>query len=139
MTKAHEIYVNLAVKDLAAARRFWEALGYQFDPRFTNDLAGGLVLSDRIYAMLLTEPFFQGFAPGAIADTSKVNEALIALSVDSRDAVDSIVRKAVAAGGSTYNEPKDHGFMYQHGFRDLDGHVWEYFWMDPTKAPAEQA
>ncbi len=133
---ATRIFVNLPVKDLPAAKRFWAALGYSFDPRFTNDTGGGLIISDTIFAMLLTEPFFKGFAPGGIADTSKVNEVLIALSFDSREEVDAIVAKAVAAGGRTYSEPKDHGFMYQHGFQDLDGHVWEVFWMDPNASPA---
>jgi predicted lactoylglutathione lyase len=82
--------------------------------------------------MLLTEEKFKTFTPKEICDARKFTEVLVALSYDSRAEVDDLVRKAVAAGGSTYNEPQDHGFMYSHGFQDLDGHIWEVFYMDPS-------
>ena len=96
-----------------------------------------MVISDTIFAMLLTHEKFAGFSPKPIADTDKTTEVLIALSRDDRAAVDAIVKAALTAGGSTFNEPQDHGFMYGHAFRDLDGHVWEVFWMDPAAAQGQ--
>ena len=91
-----------------------------------------MIITDDIFAMLLTEEKFKTFTPKEICDAKKCTEVLVALSYDSRAQVDEMVRKAVAAGGSTNNEPQDHGFMYAHGFQDLDGHNWEIFYMDPS-------
>jgi hypothetical protein len=91
-----------------------------------------MIVSDDIFVMLLTHDKFQTFTPKAICDATKNTEVLVCLSVDSREHVDELVRKAVAAGGSTYNEPQDHGFMYGHGFQDLDGHIWEIIFMEPS-------
>ncbi len=129
-----KIFVNLPVADLPRSMAFFKALGYSFNPKFTDETAACMVISEDIYAMLLTHPKFKGFIPNAIADARKTTEVLIALNFDSRAEVDEIVRKAVAAGGNTYNEPQDHGFMYGHGYQDLDGHIWEVFWMDPAVA-----
>lgn len=129
---ATQIFVNLAVKDLPTSKAFFEALGYSFNPQFTNDDAACMVISDTIYTMLLTEPFFKGFTSKELVDAKKSTEAIVCLSADSRAAVDEIVSKAVAAGGRIYNEPQDHGFMYCHGFEDLDGHQWEFAFMDPS-------
>ena len=131
------IFVNLPVKDLAKSMAFFEALGFSFNPQFTDETAACMVISDTIFAMLLTHEKFAGFSPKPIADTDKTTEMLIALSRDDREAVDAIVKAALAAGGSTFNEPQDHGFMYGHAFRDLDGHVWEVFWMDPAATQAQ--
>lgn len=131
------IFVNLPVKDLAKSMAFFEALGFSFNPQFSDETGACMVISDTIFAMLLTHAKFAGFSPKPIADTDKTTEMLIALSRDDRAAVDAIVKAALAAGGSTFNEPQDHGFMYGHAFRDLDGHVWEVFWMDPAAAKAE--
>lgn len=131
------IFVNLPVKDLAKSMAFFEALGFSFNPKFTDETAACMVISDTIFAMLLTHQKFAGFSPKPIADTDKTTEMLIALSRDDREAVDAIVKAALAAGGSTFNEPQDHGFMYGHAFRDLDGHVWEVFWMDPAAAQGQ--
>ena len=131
------IFVNLPVKDLAKSMAFFQALGFSFNPQFTDETAACMVISDTIFAMLLTHEKFAGFSPKPIADTSKTTEVLIALSRDDREAVDAIVKAALAAGGSTFNEPQDHGFMYGHAFRDLDGHVWEVFWMDPAAAQGQ--
>lgn len=131
------IFVNLPVKDLAKSMAFFEALGFSFNPQFTDETAACMVISDTIFAMLLTHEKFAGFSPKPIADTDKTTEVLIALSRDDRAAVDAIVKAALTAGGSTFNEPQDHGFMYGHAFRDLDGHVWEVFWMDPAAAQAQ--
>lgn len=131
------IFVNLPVKDLAKSMAFFEALGFSFNPQFTDETAACMVISDTIFTMLLTHEKFAGFSPKPIADTDKTTEMLIALSRDDREAVDAIVKAALAAGGSTFNEPQDHGFMYGHAFRDLDGHVWEVFWMDPAAAQGQ--
>ncbi len=126
------IFVNLPVKDLPASMAFFKALGFDFNPQFTDETAACMVISETIFAMLLTHEKFRQFTPKAIADATRTSEVLIALSRDSREAVDNMVRDAVAAGGSTYNDPQDHGFMYGHGFQDLDGHIWELAWMDPA-------
>jgi hypothetical protein len=132
-----QIYVNLPVKDLARSKRFFAALGYSFDARFTNEMAAGMQLGKNLYAMLLNEPFFAGFTPKPIADAHACTEVLIALPCESRAAVDALVAKAREAGARIPREPVDHGFMYQHGYEDPDGHIWEIFWMDPAAAPAQ--
>ena len=129
---SHQIFVNLPVKDLAKSMKFFEAVGFKNNPQFTDATAACMVLSDDIFVMLLTHEKFKAFTPKPIADATKTCEVLIALSYDSRQQVDQVIAKAVANGGSTYAEPKDHGFMYQHGFQDPDGHIFETFWMDPT-------
>jgi uncharacterized protein len=132
-----QIFVNLPIKDMARSQAFFKALGLSFNPRFTNEQGACLEIAPNIFAMLLVEPFFQGFTQLPIADAKKTTEVLIALSVDSRAEVDELVAKAVAAGATTPNAPQDHGFMFQHGFADLDGHQWEVFWMDESAAPAQ--
>lgn len=132
-----QIFVNLAVKDMARSQAFFKALGLTFNQRFTNEKGACLEIGENIYAMLLIEPFFQGFTKKPISDAHRATEVLIALSVDSRAEAEEVVRQAVAAGATTPNEPQDHGFMYQHGFADLDGHQWEVFWMDDAAAPAQ--
>lgn len=132
-----QIFVNLAVKDMARSQAFFKALGLSFNPRFTNEQGACLEIGENFYAMLLVEPFFQGFTKKPISDAHKATEVLLALSVDSRAAVEEVIANAVAAGAATPNAPQDHGFMYQHGFADLDGHQWEVFWMDEAAAPAQ--
>ncbi|AMG87740.1 glyoxalase/bleomycin resistance/extradiol dioxygenase family protein [Bordetella parapertussis] len=132
---ATEIYVNLPVADLPRSVAFFKQLGYAFNPQFTDENATCMIVDDNIYVMLLVESFFQTFTPKAVCDAHTQTEVLLCLSMDSRAEVDRMVRRAVAAGGKTYNEAKDHGFMYQHGFQDLDGHIWELVYMDPTAAP----
>ncbi|HEV7333292.1 MAG TPA: VOC family protein [Flavisolibacter sp.] len=137
---ATEIFVNLPVKDLQRSMDFFTQLGYTFNKQFTNEKAACMVISETIYVMLLTEPFFEGFIPGKeISDTTKTKEVLIALSADSKDAVNALADKAVAAGGKQFREPEDHGFMYSRSFEDLDGHVWEVVWMDPAAVMPESA
>jgi len=132
-----QIFVNLPIKDMARSQAFFKALGLSFNPRFTNEQGASLEIAENIYAMLLVEPFFQGFTKLPICDAKKATEVLIALSCESREEVNAMVSKAVAAGGTTPNEPTDHGFMYQHGFADLDGHQWEVFYMDMSAAPQQ--
>lgn len=120
-----QIFVNLPVKDLNKSVGFFTQLGYSFNPQCTDETATCLIVSDTIFVMLLTEAKFKTFTPKVICDATKCTEVLLCLSYDSREAVDEMVLKAVSAGGSTYNEPQDHGFMYAHGYQDLDGHIWE--------------
>lgn len=127
-----KIFVNLPVADLNKSKSFFQALGYSFNPQFTDDTAACLVISDDIYAMLLTHAKFKEFTPKAICDARQSSEVLICLSCENRQQVEDLVRKATGAGGSTYAEPQDHGFMYQHGFQDPDGHIWELIYMDPN-------
>ena len=129
-----QIFVNLPVQDLPRSVEFFGKLGYRFDPRFTDENATCMIIGDGIFAMLLVKPFFQTFTPKEIADARRNTEAIVALSVESREEVDRVVNDALAGGARRYSEPKDHGFMYQWGFEDLDGHLWEYFWMDPAAA-----
>ncbi len=131
-----KIFVNLPVKNLDRTVAFFTALGFRFNPRFTNDKATCMIISEEAFVMLLVEPFFKGFTPRPIADATKTTEVLLCLSADSRAEVDRMVAKALAAGGKTPNPPQDHGFMYQHGFEDLDGHLWEVAYMDMAAFPA---
>src|SRR5688500_12097580 len=121
---ATKIFVNLPVKDLNRSMDFFSKLGYSFNAQFTDEKAACMVISEDIFTMLLTEPFFQTFTKKSICDATKSTEAIICLSADSKGEVDNLVQKAIAAGGSTYAEPQDHGFMYQHSFADPDGHQW---------------
>jgi uncharacterized protein len=128
---SRKLFVNLAVRDLNKAMQFFSTLGFEFDPRFTDDKAACMVVSEEAYVMLLTEPFFRTFTKREPCDTSRQTEGLYALSCKSRAEVDQLVRKAVAAGGAHAGEPQDRGFMYGRSFYDLDGHHWEVLWMDP--------
>jgi uncharacterized protein len=132
---ARQIFVNLPVKDLNKSIEFFTKLGLTFNPQFTDENATCMIIGENIFAMLLVEKYFKTFTPKEICDTSNSAEVLVALSFENRAEVDEIVAKAIAAGGTTYNNPKDHGFMYQHGFQDLDGHIWEIFFMDESAIP----
>ena len=127
-----QIFVNLPVKSLETTIRFFTALGYKFNPQFTDDSATCMVISETIFIMLMVEERFKTFTPKPVSDARKSTEVLLCLSCESRAQVDDLVKKAVAAGGSTYNEAKDHGFMYQHGYQDPDGHIWELVYMEPN-------
>lgn len=129
---ATKIFVNLPVKDLDASKAFFGKLGYSFNPQFTDQNAACMVISEDIYAMLLTHQHFGGFTSKAIADATKSTEVMVALTVDSRAKVDEMAETALANGASVAKEPADHGFMYIRSVHDLDGHIWEFFWMDPA-------
>jgi predicted lactoylglutathione lyase len=129
-----QIYVNLPVKNLDRTKSFFGSLGFSFNAQFTNEQAACMVVADDIYVMLLVEEFFQTFTKKPIADATKVTEVLVCLSCESRAKVDELVAKALAAGGKAPNPPQDHGFMYGHGFEDLDGHVWELVHMVESDA-----
>lgn len=124
-----QIFVNLAVKDLKRSVEFFTKLGYAFDPKFTDENATCLILGENIFVMLLVEPFFLTFTKKVICDAHKCTETIVSLSVESRAKVDELISKAVAAGAKP-GEVLDYGFMYNRGFGDLDGHMWEFFYMD---------
>ena len=135
---SRKIFVNLPIKNMERSQAFFKALGFSFNPQFTNEQGACMVIAEDIFAMLLVEPFFQTFTKKPIADAMKTTEVLVCLPCESRAEVDELVKKALAAGGAAPNSPQDHGFMYGHGFEDPDGHVWELVWMDPSAAPAQQ-
>ncbi|HWI84159.1 VOC family protein [Ramlibacter sp.] len=130
-----QIYVNLPVRDLAATKAFFTALGFSFHPQFSNDQGACMVIGEHSFVMLLVEPFFQTFTKKPVADATRSTEVLVCLSCASRAEVDQLVAKALAAGGTAPQPPLDHGFMYGHGFTDLDGHMWELTYMDPSAVP----
>ncbi|MCC7124402.1 MAG: VOC family protein [Acidobacteria bacterium] len=125
------VFINLPVRDLERTKAFFTALGFAYNPQFTDANAACMVLNDQAFVMLLAEPFFKGFTKRQICDTSTHTEVLVAVSCTSRDDVDEMVRKAIAAGGAPAMPPVDHGFMYGSSFYDVDGHHWEVTWMDP--------
>jgi uncharacterized protein len=127
-----KIFVNLPVKDLQKSKEFFTKLGFTNNRQFTDEKAACMVINNDIYVMLLTNEFFQTFTPKKISDATQTTEVLVSLMVESRAKVDELVRKAVTAGGTTYKDPDDQGAMYGHGFQDLDGHIWEIGWMDPS-------
>jgi uncharacterized protein len=130
------IYLNLPVADLSKSMAFFKALGFANDPQFTSEDGACIVISDAIFVMLCTHEKFRDFTPKAICDTSKAVEMLINLACESREEVDSLVAKALAAGGSTHDKPEDLGFMYSHSFVDLDGHGWGLFHLSTEPAQA---
>jgi len=132
MTK--QIFINLPVADLSRSIAFFSALGFAFNEKWTDTSATCMVIGENIFAMLLTRERFQTFTPNPVADARQTTEVLLCLALDSRNEVDNTVHKAVAAGGRTYNEAQDHGFMYAHGFQDPDGHLWELIYMLPQAA-----
>ena len=128
------IFISLPVTNVARSRKFYEALGFTINEKFSSATSACVVVSDAIYFMIQTQESFQNFSPKPLVLPSEGATSLIALSCDSRAHVDELVKKAVAAGGSTPLASHDHGSMYQHGFQDLDGHLWELFWMETSHA-----
>ena len=127
-----QIILNLPVQDLGKSRAFFSALGFTFDPRFSGENAAFLNIVDgSIQAMLTTEDFFQSLIGKPVADARQANEVVICLSCESREEVDSLIAKAAAAGGRIPHPPEDHGFMYDQGFEDIDGHLWNLVWTAP--------
>ena len=129
---ATKIFVNLPVKNLQRSIDFFTKLGYTFNPQFTNENATCMIISEDIYAMLLVEPFFQSFGSKPVADATKSTEVIIALTADSKEKANELADKAEAAGATVAKAPDDRDFMYTRSFYDLDGHMWEHFWMDPA-------
>lgn len=129
-----QIFVNLPVKNLSKSVEFFTKLGFTFNPKFTDENATCMIVGDNIFVMLLVESYFKTFTDKEICDAKKSTEVLVCLSCDSRQKVDELASKAVAAGGTSPRKPQDHGFMYQHGFEDQDGHIWELIYMEPGAA-----
>ncbi len=131
-------FINLPVKDLAKTTEFFNEVGFSFNQQFSDDNAACMIISDETYAMLAVEPFFKGFIePQDVADTSRSREVIVGLSAESREQVDDLADKALAAGGQALGEPQDDGFMYMRGFRDLDGHQWSFIYMDRSAIPKD--
>ena len=131
-------FINLPVKDLSRTTDFFNALGFEFDPVFTDENGTRMIISEDTSAMLIVEPFFKSFIePHEIADTSKSREVIVGLSADSRERVDDLTDKALAAGAQSLGDADDQGFMYMRGFRDLDGHQWSFIWMDMSAVPED--
>ncbi|MFC4102519.1 VOC family protein [Paenibacillus xanthanilyticus] len=130
-------FINLPVKDLQKSMDFFSAIGFEFNKQFTDDKATCMIINEHCYAMLLVEPFFQSFTSKSLADTTRSTEVIVALAADSREQVDEIADKAMAAGGLHSNDPQDLGFMYTRSFQDINGHLWEVFYMaDPESHQA---
>ena len=138
-TSSRLFFLNLPVADLQASIAFFTKLGFTFDPKFTDETATCMVISDQAYVMLLTREKFAEFALTPIADARSVTQALLCVSAESREEVDALADTALAAGGAYTEEPTDYGFMYGRSFRDLDGHGGQVMWMDPAAAQAAQA
>ena len=130
---SRKIFVNLAVKDLDRSVEFFKELGFTFDPRFTDEQATCMIVSDEAFVMLLVENRFKDFTKKDLADATTQTEAIVAVSAEGREGVDQLADKALAAGGTPANDPMDMGFMYGRSFHDPDGHLWEVIWMDPSQ------
>lgn len=130
--QAKQIQVNLPVKDLNKSVEFFTKIGFEFNSQYTDEKAACMVINDNTFVMLLAEDFFKTFTKKEISDATKSTEAIMALSVDSRESVDEIVHKALEAGGKESKEPFDHEFMYGWSFQDIDSHLWEIMYMDES-------
>lgn len=126
------IFINLSVKDLEKSKAFYTALGFKINPQFTNESGACVVMGENIFLMILVPEFFQSFTPKKICDTATTVECLNSFSVESREEVDALCEKAIAAGGTKAGLDQDYGFMYSKGFEDLDGHSWDVVYMDPN-------
>ncbi|MEZ5853564.1 MAG: VOC family protein [Hyphomicrobiaceae bacterium] len=129
---ATKMFVNLPVTDLKKTRAFYEALGFKFNSQFSDDTAACMVISEHNYAMLLTHAKWKQFSSKPIPDAHTTAGVLVALALESKQAVDDMVEKALKAGGKEPRPVQDYGFMIQRTFEDLDGHTWEPFFMDPS-------
>ena len=132
-----QIFVNLPVKDLKKTINFFAKLGFKFNPKFTDENATCMIVGENIFAMLLVEKFFKTFIKKEICDAKKSTGAILALSVESRKKVDEMIKKVIAAGGKETRKAEDHGWMYGRAFEDINGHLWEVFYMNEGKMPEE--
>ena len=130
MSASRQIFVNLAVDDLDRSIAFFTKLGFEFDPRFTDETATCMVVGEGAYVMLLTKAKFAEFTTKSLVDSATQTEVLVAVSAESREGVDELADAALASGGSTANDAIDYAFMYGRSFQDPDGHIWEVMWMD---------
>jgi predicted lactoylglutathione lyase len=134
---ATKIFVNLPVSDLHKSKEFYTKIGFSINPQFSDETAACVVISENIYAMILTHDKFKQFTPKEIADSTKTSEVLTALSFESKEKVNEVADKAISSGGSEARAAFDYGFMYGRSFNDPDGHIWEAFWMDMNAAPPQ--
>ncbi len=134
---ATKVFINLPVKNLDKSISFFTNLGFTFNPQFTDEKAGCMIISENIFAMLLTDSYFQTFTKKQVCDAKTATEVLITLDADSKEELQYLVEKAKESGAVIYSEPQDHGWMYQHGFADLDGHQWELAYMDVSQFPQQ--
>lgn len=132
--QSKHMYINLPVKHVNESRAFFEQLGFDFHQQFTNDQAACLVINDTITVMLLSLKHFQSISEKQVVDARQASEVIISLQVDTKEEVDELVEQAIAAGGSPFKEKQDHDFMYGWSFQDLDGHLWEIFYMDEERS-----
>lgn len=132
-----QIFVNLPAKNLEDSKQFWLSLGFTFNPQFTSETGASLELGENIYGMLLTEEFFSTFTKKPIVDATTSTEVITAIALNSKEEVDTIMEKAIAAGGKETRPTEDHGWMYGRAFQDIDGHMWEPVFMDFSKVPAD--
>ncbi|MDM5297325.1 VOC family protein [Bacillus pumilus] len=128
------MYINLPVKHVNESRVFFEQLGFEFRQQYTNDQAACLVINDTFTVMLLAQKHFQSISEKQIVDARQASEMILSLQVNTREEVDELVEKAIAAGGSPFKEKQDHELMYGWSFQDLDGHLWEVFYMDESRS-----
>ncbi|MBD0333655.1 MAG: VOC family protein [Chitinophagaceae bacterium] len=134
-----KIFINLPVADLRKSMEFYTKIGFENNPQFTDDTAAAMVLSEEIYVMLLTHAKFSAFTSKQISDTSTNASAIYALEVGSPDRMNKMANDALAAGAKESAGAKDYGFMQQRSFEDIDGHLWEVFYMDMSKFPQQNA
>lgn len=132
--QSKHMYINLPVKHVNESRAFFEQLGFDFHQQFTNDQAACLIINDTITVMLLSLKHFQSISEKQVVDARQASEVIISLQVDTKEEVDELVEQAIAAGGSPFKEKQDHDFMYGWSFQDLDGHLWEIFYMDEERS-----
>ncbi len=132
--QSKHLYINLPVNHVKESIAFFEQLGFEFEQQFTNDQAACLVIDDTITVMLLSLRHFQSISEKQLVDAKKASEVIISMRVHSREEVDELVEQAMAAGGSPFKEKQDHEFMYGWSFQDLDGHLWEVFYMDEERS-----
>lgn len=137
MAAIKQIFVNLPVKDLKRSIAFFTKVGFTFNPQFTDENATSMIIGENIFAMLLVEDYFRTFTNKPIADAKSTTEVINAFSMNSRQEVDDIIAKAIDAGGKQYKDNQDYGWMYGRNFEDLDGHQWEFFYMDESAMPKE--
>ncbi len=130
--KSKHIFINLSVKDVNRSTNFFKELGFEINPQFSDESTSCIIISENIFAMIMSEERFKEFTKKEIVDTTTSAESIFALSAKSREQVDEIVNKALSSGGKRFNEPQDHGFMYIWGFEDLDGHLWEVAYLDDS-------
>ena len=130
-----QIFINLPIKDLNKTNAFFTGLGFSFNPQFSNEIATCVILGENIFAMLLKEEFFKSFTTKEICDAKKSTETLICIQVESREKVNELLTIAIASGGNEHREKQDHGWMYARSMEDLDGHIWEIMFADPSAMP----